>query len=300
MILERFCDIYNKQIEPYINSLMKTFECDWEPIKYTLDKGRNRFRSALAVISGNINHLNPELSSTIGAISELLHTALIIQDDIADRDDFRRGDVAAWKRFGIDRALFSCEQVIAVAIINAFSILKEEATVHLLQTIFDVNSGQSVQTRSTFKDNLSKDLLQKIHHDKTALGRWALTCPCAINSNSQLFQIFDSYARLLGEAGCLKNDLENMIVNNNYDSTNMDLSISRATLPLLRLTKLVQITESTDRSTIKKLLYATGVYSSCKVDIEHAINKAIQLLQKLHESPEKKLLVEWAKYHLAI
>jgi geranylgeranyl diphosphate synthase, type I len=300
MILENFSQVYFTQIDPTINFLIRTFECDWEPIRFTLDKGRNRFRSALAVISGNINQLDPNLSSVIGAISELLHTAIIIQDDIADRDDFRRGDVAAWKKFGIDRAIFCCEQVVAVGISYAFFILKEEAALHLLQTIFEVNRGQSLQARSTFNDDVSPDLLQKIHHDKTALGRWALTCPCVINANSQLLRNFDQYSRLLGEAGCIKNDLENIVMDNNYDSTNMDLSIERVNIPLLRLAEITQLKGNEDRHELQKMLYDTGVYISCKDDIERYISEAIYVLGDLPDSAEKKLLIDWARYHTVV
>ncbi len=301
MILSKFCNIYDAQIKPQIDYIIKNSECDWEPIIYTLDKGRNRFRSALAVLSGNINKLDPKISSTLGAICELLHTAIIIQDDISDRDDFRRGDIAAWKRFGIDRALFSCEQIIAIAMLNSISILKDKITSFLLQIIFEINQGQSMQARSNFKDDLSEDIFQKMYHYKTALGRWAITGPCKINSNDRLFCVFDQFARLLGEAGSVKNDLENIILDNRYDSTSMDLSIGRPTLPLLLLVKSVPtITESHGRLTIKQLLYDNGVYDSCKINIERCVKQAIQLLQEVPQSKDKELLIEWAEYHLCV
>jgi len=301
MILSKFCSIYDAQIKSHIDYIIKTFECDWGPIIYTLDKGRNRFRSTLAVISGNINHLDPEISSTLGAICELLHTAIIIQDDISDQDNFRRGDIAAWKKFGIGRVLFSCEQVITIAMLNSISIMKNETIISLLETLFEVNQGQSMQARSSFKDDLSEDTFRKMHHYKTALGRWAITCPCKINPDNKLFNVFDQFARLLGEAGTIKNDLENIILDNEYDSVNMDLSIGRVTLPLLLLVKSVPtITENSARPTIKKLLYHNGVYDTCKVIIKRCVNQAIQLLQEIPQSKDRELLIEWAKYHLQV
>jgi len=300
MILDKFYSIYNTHISHQINNIFNEYDADWGPIKYTLDKGRNRFRSALPVISGNINKVDMLLTSIIGSISELIHTAIIMQDDIADHDVFRRGELSAWKKYGLDRTLFSCEQTIAISLAKAATSLNTQVTLSLAHAIFQVNRGQSLQVRTQLNGDCTMETLRKIHHDKTVIGRWALTCPCQIISNIQLYNILEKYAFILGEAGSVKNDLENLTLENQYDSTSLDSVNKRVTLPLSRLIKAGKLSTNQSHSLLKQSLYKSGVYTSCKADIEKSVKEAIQILDDLPQSLEKDMLINWALFHLEV
>jgi geranylgeranyl pyrophosphate synthase len=297
MIIQDFQFIYNSQIKSKIDFVIGEYDCDWDPIIYTLNKGRNRFRSALAVVSGRINQIDPSHSATIGAVAELVHTAIIMQDDIADQDNVRRGDVSAWKKYGLDRTIFACEQVLTIAILLTSSSFSNEITASLIRAIYEVNRGQSLQVRSLLSSGWSQETLQGIHHDKTVLGRWALTCPCKLSNDLSLYNLFDKYARLLGEAGCIKNDLENILLDNGYDSTNLDLSMSRTTLPLTRLIDAGKLHLDDSRLILKQTLYESGVYDMCTADIERAVEDSILHICDIPLTKEKTLLIGWARYH---
>lgn len=300
MILDEFKNIYHIKVENKINHISNNYDCDWEPVIYTLNNGRNRFRAALAIISGQINQLDENTSATIGAISELLHTVIIMQDDIADNDDFRRGDISAWKRFGIDRVIFCCEQVISVLLINSMNTLNQQATYSLLETIYKVNRGQLMQCKYTFSENCPDFMHKNIHEDKTALGRWSLTCPCTLKNNDKVFSALDKFSRLLGNAGSIKNDLENVLLDNSYDSVKTDASCKRLNIPLSRVANLYPLTEDFSKEDIKRIIMENGIYEKCKEEIELYVATAIQTLEFLPNGEEKELLIKWAKHHLDV
>jgi geranylgeranyl diphosphate synthase type II len=105
--------------QPNINSDLK------EAIKYTLEAGGKRVRSALVLwccelVSGEINQ-NAEVAA---AAIEMVHTYSLVHDDLPamDNDDFRRGMPTCHKTFGEATAILTGDALLTLA----FEILAKE------------------------------------------------------------------------------------------------------------------------------------------------------------------------------
>ncbi|MFZ0034813.1 MAG: polyprenyl synthetase family protein [Sedimentisphaerales bacterium] len=96
-----------------------------EAIRYTLEAGGKRVRSALVLwccqlISGGINH-NAEIAA---AAIEMVHTYSLVHDDLPamDNDDFRRGIPTCHKAFGEATAVLTGDALLTFA----FEVLAKE------------------------------------------------------------------------------------------------------------------------------------------------------------------------------
>ena len=59
--------------------------------------------------------MTAESAARLAASVETLHNASLIQDDLQDRDELRRGKTAIWKQFGPDIAINATDLLIATA-----------------------------------------------------------------------------------------------------------------------------------------------------------------------------------------
>jgi geranylgeranyl diphosphate synthase type II len=148
-----------------------------EAIKYTLEAGGKRIRSALVLwccelISGKVNH-NAEIAA---ATVEMVHTYSLIHDDLPamDDDDFRRGRPTCHKAFGEATALLTGDALLTLA----FEVLAKEINAapvavkligELAQAAGPVGmiAGQMADLKA---ENVSgsEEILEYIHTNKTA------------------------------------------------------------------------------------------------------------------------------------
>ena len=76
-----------------------------EAARYHLASGGKRVRSQLGQHAARALGVPAADGALIGAVSELIHNASLVYDDLQDRDKYRRGSEAVWVRFGPDVAL---------------------------------------------------------------------------------------------------------------------------------------------------------------------------------------------------
>ena len=148
-----------------------------EAIKYTLEAGGKRVRSALVLwccelISGRVNR-NAEIAA---AAIEMVHTYSLIHDDlpVMDDDDFRRGLPTCHKAFDEPTALLTGDALLTLA----FEILAKEiddsaVAVRLIGELAQAAgpagmiAGQMADLEAE-NGRGSEEILQYIHTNKTA------------------------------------------------------------------------------------------------------------------------------------
>ena len=86
-----------------------------EAARYHLNCGGKRIRAKIAIEAANALGLSEQNSIVIAAISELLHNASLIHDDLQDGDIYRRDNEAVWAKFGKDIALCTGDLFISAA-----------------------------------------------------------------------------------------------------------------------------------------------------------------------------------------
>ncbi len=75
-----------------------------EDLREASDYGGKRFRPGLCLLLSDFFGLQKQALEVAVAI-EIFHNFTLIHDDIADKDDFRRGRPTVWKKWGLNHAL---------------------------------------------------------------------------------------------------------------------------------------------------------------------------------------------------
>ena len=86
-----------------------------DAIRYHFRTPGSEARATLCLSASLALGLNAESAARLAASVETLHNASLIQDDLQDRDEFRRGKTAIWKQFGPDLAINATDLLIATA-----------------------------------------------------------------------------------------------------------------------------------------------------------------------------------------
>ena len=86
-----------------------------DAIRYHYQTPGSEARAALCLSASLALGLTAKSAARLAASVETLHNASLIQDDLQDRDAFRRGKTAIWKEFGPDIAINATDLLIASA-----------------------------------------------------------------------------------------------------------------------------------------------------------------------------------------
>ena len=86
-----------------------------DAIRYHYRTPGSEARAALCLSASLALGLTEESAARLAASVETLHNASLIQDDLQDRDELRRGKTAIWKQFGSDIAINATDLLIATA-----------------------------------------------------------------------------------------------------------------------------------------------------------------------------------------
>jgi len=107
-----------------------------DAIQYHLATPGSEARSALCLYASLALGLTPESAIRLAASVETLHNASLIQDDLQDSDEVRRGKPTIWKVFGHDIAINATDLLIAsafglVASVGGRTVTRLVSTMHL-------------------------------------------------------------------------------------------------------------------------------------------------------------------------
>lgn len=86
-----------------------------DAIRYHYRTPGSEARAKLCLSASLALGLTAECAARLAASVETLHNASLIQDDLQDRDELRRGKTAIWKQFGPDIAINATDLLIATA-----------------------------------------------------------------------------------------------------------------------------------------------------------------------------------------
>lgn len=111
-------------------------------------------RSKLCLAIGNYYQMEPETVCDIAVVSELIHNASLIHDDIIDRDELRRNVPSIWKQHGKNNAILLGDLLIA----KSFNIISN-------LEISDSSKVVAVELLSETISALVKGVFHEINED---------------------------------------------------------------------------------------------------------------------------------------
>lgn len=301
--IKKFQTIFEQKIMPYILGL-DFINNNWEyyePVIYTLEKPSNKFRSATCFAAAEICGITEKDVLPLAAISELIHSSIIIQDDMADNNQTRRKNQAAWEKFGTCYSLHSSLYMIPDCLRMIKSDDIRESFLFYLQDVYKQQIGQSLLK---LERQIPYESFLAVHLGKTAIGQWSITAPAMFSGNRRIERALLDFSRKLGDAGTIKNDMEDFM-NEGFK----DIKTGAVTYPIyLYFNRCNQKEQSVflhifgkninfDYDQLKNAFVNKGVYTDCKGKIEKLVSEAIAILENLPNTESIDLLREWAEYH---
>jgi len=182
----------------------------------------------------------------VAVISEMIHTASLVHDDVLDKADTRRGKAAVNAVFTAKKATFAGDYIIAVASKLIAEIRNEEVVIAVSQILADLVRGEFQQLQVKKAESERFQLYLNKTFNKTAsliafsckanaiLSRDHMSVPSAESEN--LVTAAYEYGRNIGIAFQLVDDLLDFVGSSQQlgkPAAGADLKLGLATAPVL-------------------------------------------------------------------
>ena len=187
---------------------------------------------AKACGNGEVN----EDTRMLAAAVEMLHTATLFHDDVADESDVRRGAPTAMSVFGPVPAVLIGDFWLARAVgIIADSTYHEWGMRAFARTFSDLAEGEMLQQQKAFScDTTEADYLRIIYCKTASLFRLCAECGAkTVNASAACFEAASEYAKAMGIAFQIKDDIMDFQGGDIGKPSGVDLKERKITMPLL-------------------------------------------------------------------
>ena len=202
---------YQKIFEEHLAKFCEKLDCKPQILKeslvYSLKLGGKRIRPVLMLAIADLLGLDNLKVLNYALALELIHTYSLIHDDLPemDNDDFRRGKPSNHKVFGVGNAVLAGDGLLN----TAYSILFDECfkgndNVSAAKFICDcagikgMIAGQSADLLHEDDDRVDEEVLDFIHHNKTAKLIMAACVPPSILSGGKYYSEIKTFSCDLG------------------------------------------------------------------------------------------------------
>jgi len=126
----------------------------YDAVDYHLSNPGSGARMSLSLAASLALDISPDKAAHLAAAVESLHNASLIQDDLQDRDDLRRGKPAVWKKFGPDLAINATDLLLS----NAYALVANIDGVSSVQQLISTMHQAVVKTlQGQMKDAIAAD-----------------------------------------------------------------------------------------------------------------------------------------------
>ncbi len=200
----------------------------YEAMKYSLLAGGKRLRPVLLTAVSNMLGGNFEDALAVGCAVECVHTYSLIHDDLPcmDNDDLRRGKPTCHKVFPENIALLAGDGLLNKAFeilsdVSNFTSIDENTLLKLIGILSSASGtkgmigGQVIDLMSENEKDVPEELLLRMHRKKTGALFEASALMGAViggaSENSPEYEAIGNYARMLGLAFQIKDDILDVI-----------------------------------------------------------------------------------------
>lgn len=188
-----------------------------DAIWYTISAGGKRIRPVLCMLVTEALNGDSRLALRFAAAVELIHSFLLIHDDIEDQDMIRRNRPSLWVKYGLAHAVNSGDYIIPKVYETILSLKELEASermlIHLLEAVteclIETGEGQAMEINTRERNALTEDEYIEIIRKKTG---YYLTIPmigAAIISraSNDVLGSIRRYGGFIGPAFQIRDDL---------------------------------------------------------------------------------------------
>lgn len=275
-------DIMDKQVFGSLNSKVKLVMA---VSQHVIDAGGKRMRPLIALLCSRICDDRPdERTMQLGAITEMLHTATLVHDDVIDASGMRRGKPTANATWDNPTAVLVGDYLIA----RSFNLLVGFGSLPLLKLFSDgtcdIAEGEVLQLQHQHNPQATEDDYMKIIDGKTSrLFMMASQGVAILHDRPEFDKAFSDFGQHFGNAFQIIDDVLDFTGDSAVLGKNVgdDIAEGKPTLPLIKALEMttgdaheklriaIQTGEVADTGEIIDLVKSSGALEYCR-------NKALQ------------------------
>lgn len=290
---------------------------------YIIDTAGKQLRPVLCLLSAQASGTVSQMSYECAAVCEIIHTATLLHDDVADNGDIRRGVPTVKAAFSQAASVLTGDYWLAKGLYTLIEKCNTEILGLFTRALHDLSVGEIIQMEKAEDLDTTKEDYYKIIECKTASLFIAAVKSGAISAgaNEKDVDALAKYAYHLGMAFQMRDDIFDYSPKMDTGKlAGADIKERKITLPLLcafdtaphleketralingienTVTKREEITVQ-DKDIIGKIsefVNSNNGVESAQQILEQHITKAIEALSTLPDSTAKERLVQLAEY----
>ncbi|XP_047741704.1 all trans-polyprenyl-diphosphate synthase PDSS1 isoform X2 [Hyalella azteca] len=240
----------------------------------------------------------------IAKVTEMIHTASLLHDDVLDMADTRRGKPSATQRYGQRKSVMAGNYMLSVALMMLGKLDNPEVTVVLSQVLTDLVQGEFMQLGSKEKEDerFSHYLDKSFKKTASLIANSCQAVAILGGADKMVQQMCYQYGRNVGIAFQLVDDFLDFAASSNVvgKPTAVDLRLGMATAPVLfaceKFPELIpmilrRFSEPGDVEFAMECVHRSdGLQQTKLLATQHCLH-AISMLQQLAPSQEKLALI---------
>lgn len=247
------------------------------------------------------------------AASELLHNATLMHDDVADESSERRGAPTVSAMLGPSAAVLVGDFWLAKAVETVFVTERFSRVVKFFSdTLSDLAEGEMYQLEKASSADTTEEDYFRIIQCKTAslFVAAAVSGACSVDASEELQEAAKAYAMALGTAFQIKDDILDYAGTGELGKpVGMDLKEQKITLPLIGALstledespvrdKILHIHEHPEYcGQLHSFVIERGGIEYAAARLQEYIDKAVDALRPVPDSPARDALVEIARFN---
>jgi decaprenyl-diphosphate synthase subunit 1 len=311
-----------KDVYVYIRDALRrgTYQDDlYEIATYYFDGHGKAIRPMVAILMARaINyHIYKEKSGLLSSqrevamISEMIHTASLVHDDVIDQSDFRRGKPSVNVMWNHKKVTMAGDFILAMASIMIARLKNNDVTLVLSQVVTDLVQGEFMQlgSKETENERFAHYLTKTYRKTASLIANSVKSVTMLAGADEQLSDISYQYGRNLGLAFQLVDDLLDFVSSSAAmgKPTAADLKLGLATAPVLfacekypELNPMImrRFQEPGDVERAFDLVHKSRGPEQTQYLAKQHCQEAVRLANLLVESPYQKGLIVAADYVL--
>lgn len=282
-------------------------------LKYVFDRKGKRMRPICVFLAAAATQRPLVEATFIGAAAiEMIHTASLIHDDVVDSSDMRRGNKSVNAEWSSQIAVLTGDYLLAKALRLVTKHGLFDFTSIMAKPICEMSEGEMLQIEQSRTQNTDEQIYLGIIRKKTAaIVGTSMEIGAKSTGGEHIAKLMYDIGENIGMAFQIKDDVFD------YQKTNLlgkptgnDIIERKMTLPLIhalrqakpdeRKSVLKHVAEAaTNTENVSKVrdfvVKNHGTESAMSVAATY-VDKAIELISTLDDSPAKLMLTELSRY----
>ncbi|KAL1518122.1 hypothetical protein ABEB36_001794 [Hypothenemus hampei] len=311
-----------KDVYSYIKNALRrnTYQRDlYEIATYYFDGNGKALRPMVAILMARAMnfHMYNENSTLlpsqreVAMISEMIHTASLVHDDVIDQSDFRRGKPSVNVMWNHKQVTMAGDFILAIASMMIARLKNNDVTLVLSQVVSDLVQGEFMQlgSKETENERFAHYLTKTYRKTASLMANSIKSVALLAGADENLSELAYQYGRNLGLGFQLVDDLLDFVSNSEMmgKPTAADLKLGLATAPVLfacekypELNPMImrRFQEPGDVEKAFELVHKSKGLEQTQFLAKQHCTEAMRIANQLKESPFQKGLIVTADYVL--